>query len=101
VYNDIEASARAGSRLLDAILAAGFDHRHICGGHGFCTSCRVEIVEGAENISPVSALERDRLGPRAGELRLACQVVIRGPVRVRVPAPISSGFSPFEDESEQ
>lgn len=81
-------------RLLDALLEAGLNHRHICGGRGFCTSCRVEVVSGGEHLSPVSALERQRLGRDAGRLRLACQSYVFGPARLRVPAPISSRFSP-------
>jgi ferredoxin len=89
--------AQHGARLLDAILAAGIDHRHICGGHGFCTSCRVEQLGDPASLSPVTALERERLGRDAGRLRLACQSFIRGPVRVRVPRPAPSRFSPYGD----
>lgn len=96
-YGSDLISGVAGQRLLDAILGAGFDHRHICGGHGFCTSCRVEVVTGSDGLSLVSALERERLGNDAGRLRLACQATIRGPVRVRVPKPVSSRFSPDGD----
>lgn len=96
-YGDSEIGAERGQRLLDAILAAGIDHRHICGGRGFCTSCRVEVVSGAASLSPVSGLERERLGRDAGRLRLACQTTIHGDARVSVPPPISSRFSPDGD----
>lgn len=96
-YGDIEIEAGRGQRLLDAILAAGIDHRHICGGRGFCTSCRVEVLTGEEALSPVSGLERERLGRDAGRLRLACQTTIHGDARVSVPPPISSRFSPDGD----
>lgn len=98
LYGEQEVEASSGDRLLDAILNAGIEHRHVCGGHGFCTSCRVEILDGTENLSPVSSLERDRLGGEAGRLRLACQTRIQGPVRLRVPAPQSSRFSPFDED---
>lgn len=93
-YGDSEIVAVAGTRLLDAILAAGFEHRHICGGRGFCTSCRVEVVDGAQHLSPVSATERERLGRDAGRLRQACQTYVTGPAAVRVPPPAPSRFSP-------
>ncbi|HZS93575.1 MAG TPA: 2Fe-2S iron-sulfur cluster-binding protein [Chloroflexota bacterium] len=82
-----------GARLLDAILDAGVDHRHICGGIGFCTSCRVEVIDG-EGLSPVSSLERERLGREAGRLRLACQTRLRGDARVRTPPKKPSRFPP-------
>ncbi|HZU11632.1 MAG TPA: 2Fe-2S iron-sulfur cluster-binding protein [Chloroflexota bacterium] len=96
-YGDRAITVQAG-RLLDALLAAGIEHRHVCGGNGFCTSCRVEVLGGAENLSPVSERERERLGRDAGRLRLACQTFVHGPVHIRVPVPVSSRFSPFDDD---
>lgn len=96
-YIDRQLDTSAGTRLLDALLDAGTNHRHICGGHGFCTSCRVQVVSGADNLSKVSALERERLGPDAGRLRLACQTTVYGPIHVIVPPPASSRFSPDGD----
>jgi 2Fe-2S ferredoxin len=96
LYGDREIGTTANTRLLDAILEAGIDHRHICGGMGFCTSCRVEVIGGAEHLSPVSATERERLGRDAGRLRQACQTYVNGPARVRVPPPAPSRFSPDE-----
>jgi ferredoxin len=97
-YGEAVVQSTRGTRLLDALLHAGIEHRHICGGHGFCTSCRVEVLGSAAGLSPVSKLERERLGPRAGDLRLACQAVLVGDTSVRVPPPVSSRFSPFDDE---
>lgn len=97
-YGSQRIPAHDGERLLDTLLSAGIDHRHICGGRGFCTSCRVEVVGGGEGLSPVSALERERLGADAGRLRLACQAVVRGEVQVQAPAARAARFSPFEDD---
>ena len=94
VYEGRHIRAHAGQRLLDALLAAGADHRHICGGRGFCTSCRVEILDGDRNVSPVSLLERIRLGPAAGHQRLACQTTLHGPARICVPRVTRARFSP-------
>lgn len=95
-YGDSIIETRAGNRLLDVILSAHPEHRHICGGRGFCTSCRVEVIEGEEGLSPVSTLERERLGGDAGRLRLACQTRLLGEAAVRVPRPRSNRFSPFD-----
>jgi ferredoxin len=88
---------RGPCRLLDALLDAGVDHRHVCGGNGFCTSCRVEVTEGASALSDVSALERDRLGWDAGKLRLACQTHVHGRIAIRVPRVTSSRFPPDDE----
>jgi len=97
-YGSQRIPAQDGERLLDTLLSAGIDHRHTCGGRGFCTSCRVEIVAGGEGLSPVSPLERERLGADAGRLRLACQAVVRGEMHVRVPAARAARLSPFDDD---
>lgn len=97
-YGEESGHAARGTRLLDVLLLLNPDHRHICGGRGFCTSCRVEVLEGSENLSPVSAVERERLGGETGKLRLACQTTVYGPVHVRVPTPRTSRFSPFAPE---
>jgi ferredoxin len=78
-------------------LGAGIEHRHICGGNGFCTSCRIELIGDPGALSPVTALERERLGKDAGRLRLACQCVVRGRVQLRIPRPRPSRFSPYGD----
>ncbi|MDC0748866.1 adenylate/guanylate cyclase domain-containing protein [Polyangium mundeleinium] len=71
--------------LLNAALSAGIPHTHVCGGHARCSTCRVIVVEGLDNVEPPNEVERalaERLGlPR--EVRIACQTTVRGPVRVR------------------
>jgi adenylate cyclase len=71
--------------LLNAALAAGIPHTHVCGGNARCSTCRVIVLEGLENIDPPNAEERalaERLGlPR--EVRIACQATVHGPTRVR------------------
>jgi ferredoxin len=96
VYGDQTLDASPGERLLDVILRVNEDHRHVCGGHGFCTTCRVEVVRG-EGLSAVSALERDRLGADAGRLRLACQTRVYGDAEVRLPSRRRPMFSPHGD----
>jgi ferredoxin len=98
-YGNECVSAVSGQRLLDAILEAGIEHRHVCGGFGFCTSCRVEVIGTSDGLSRVSALERERLGQDVGRLRLACQTRVYGPAAIRVPPPQVSRFSPDEGES--
>ncbi|HRI63630.1 MAG TPA: adenylate/guanylate cyclase domain-containing protein [Polyangium sp.] len=71
--------------LLNAALAAGIPHTHVCGGNARCSTCRVIVLEGLENIDPPNAEEQalaSKLGlPR--EVRIACQATVRAPTRVR------------------
>jgi len=50
---------------------------------GMCTSCRMQIVEGMENLTPQTQNEKDNMLP-AGE-RLACQCQIKkGTVKMKI-----------------
>src|SRR5258705_11639626 len=75
----------ADESLLSASLRAGIPHAHACGGNARCSTCRVVVVEGAENCSPRNAHEQE-LASRlhfTPEIRLACQTTASGDVKVR------------------
>jgi 2Fe-2S ferredoxin len=75
--------------MMAAAVAQGYYWPTTCGGEGRCTTCAVEILEGAEQLSPMGRAERNALsegrGPGAANsgLRLACQVLLSGDVTVR------------------
>ena len=78
----------AGSTLLAALQAAGHDWMHACGAKGRCTTCRLQVRTGLENLSPLTAAElryqaAGRLLPNE---RLTCQAQLpAGDVMGRVP----------------
>lgn len=53
-----------------------------CGGYGQCGTCVVDIVEGANNLSPRTAAEEKMLRKRPSTCRLACQAMVQGPISV-------------------
>lgn len=53
-----------------------------CGGYGQCGTCVVDIVEGAQNLSPRTAAENKLLRKRPSTCRLACQTTVNGSIRV-------------------
>lgn len=66
--------------LLEASRIGGVPHPSICGGRARCTTCRVRVDSGMENLSPVGEREHKAL-VRIGatpDLRLACQAECRG-----------------------
>jgi 2Fe-2S ferredoxin len=78
----------AGGTLLAAIQAAGHDYRHACGARGRCTTCRVQVLAGADCLAPLT--EAEQRYQAAGRLlpteRLTCQArLAAGEVRGRVP----------------
>ena len=81
-------SVPAGSTLLAALQAAGHDWMHACGAKGRCTTCRLQMRAGLENLSPPTAAElryqaAGRLLPTE---RLTCQAQLpAGDATGRVP----------------
>ena len=73
-----------GTTLLDASEDAGVELESDCGGVAACNACRVEVLEGYDNLSPQGP-EEDPFLDADGQ-RLGCQAQVLGDVRVR-PAP--------------
>lgn len=77
--------------ILEASRIGNVPHASICGGRGRCTTCRVRIEGGAENISPVGDRELKalvRIGAPEG-VRLACQTeCLRGEVKITPLLPV-------------
>ncbi len=81
---------RPGERLLAAAWRAGVGIKSVCGGHGKCGSCLVEIdvaATAADALTPVSPTERELLPaqPEGGAFRLACLCDVHGDVTLSVP----------------
>ncbi len=71
--------------ILKASLRCGIPHTHVCGGKARCSTCRVMIVEGLENVNPRNEREQamaNRL-EFSPEIRLACQTTFQGAIRLR------------------
>ena len=78
----------AGATLLAALQAAGHDWLHACGAKGRCTTCRLQVCAGLENLSPPTAAELryHAAGRLLPDERLACQVrLLAGNATGRVP----------------
>ena len=74
--------------LLDAAKALGVPLNHDCGGNASCTTCRVEVQMGHEQLSEIDFDEQDLLDREALSEpwhRLGCQARVLGDVIVRVP----------------
>lgn len=88
----VNADARAlpvpvGQTLLAALSAHGVFLPSACGGRGTCGQCRVKVVDGGGGLLPT---ERALITPRqaAEQQRLACQLTVKEPLVIEVPAQI-------------
>ena len=69
---------------MQALLAGGLPVASSCKGDGVCAKCRIQIIEGAQNLSPQNEIEvflRERHGLSANE-RISCQTQIFGDITV-------------------
>jgi len=83
--SDVTVTAAAGRTVLEISLENDINHAHACGGHARCSTCRVSVLAGSQNLSPRNAEEMN-LARRLNfpdDVRLACQTRVGGPVRLR------------------
>ena len=81
-YPDLEVPE--GAVLMEALLKAGFPVASSCHGDGICAKCRIQVINGAENLSQPTVLEeilRDRLRI-AKDLRISCQAKVMGDITI-------------------
>ena len=65
-----------GATVLETLRANGIPHASVCGGRARCTTCRVLVTKGLEQLPVPSGLEAKalaRIGATSG-MRLACQI---------------------------
>ncbi|MDB4995427.1 MAG: ferredoxin, partial [Myxococcaceae bacterium] len=75
--------------ILEVLQRNGYPISTSCGGIASCGLCRITVLEGKDNLTPIKPAELGHLGNVAKVigLRLACQskVVVEGDIVVRVP----------------
>ena len=77
-----------GISVLEAALRHKVPIYHTCGGNCSCSTCRVVVTGGAENLSPMDGNEAQVLDSfdLKGPHRLGCQALVFGDtVEVEVP----------------
>ncbi len=69
-------TVRTGTSVLEASRLAGISHASVCGGRGRCSTCRVRLGAGQEDLSAPDEEEVRVLKRVAAPLtvRLACQI---------------------------
>ncbi|MBF0446509.1 MAG: adenylate/guanylate cyclase domain-containing protein, partial [Magnetococcales bacterium] len=64
-----------GATVLEVLQTARIEHPSLCGGMGRCSTCRVRVGKGSEDLQPPSHLEQtvlERINA-PDDVRLACQ----------------------------
>jgi len=79
-----EARVVHDTNLLDAVLQTGLGLGQSCDGIALCGICRVQVLEGFENLTSMGEEERKAMAAQhAGDNeRLACCARVSGPVTI-------------------
>ncbi len=94
--NNLTVDVEKGLSVLDAAMRFNVPLYHTCGGNCSCSTCRIMVLSGAENLSVMEDCEKEVLD--AFDLRsphrLGCQsqilkdtVVVEIPKRTKEPRP--------------
>jgi ferredoxin, 2Fe-2S len=72
--------------ILHHVQAAHIDWMHACGGNGRCTTCKARVLSGGQNLSSITAAERNyqQQGMLSHHERLICQAKLSGDVTLDV-----------------
>lgn len=73
-----------GHSVLEASRLAGIPHHAVCGGRGRCSTCRVKVLEGLNDLPAVGPVEEATLQRIHADpdIRLACQLRPTADVKV-------------------
>lgn len=85
-HYEIESST-INRKVIELIHENYIDWMHACGKKGRCTTCKMIVKQGMENLSPLT--EREEIFLKNGRLnkseRLSCQTtIVKGVVVIRV-----------------
>lgn len=83
--NQVVTCENTNTSLLDISTKHKIPHVSECGGTGNCTTCRVRVTNGQQNLSKPTPQERRMAHQRRWDpsIRLACQCIAQGDVEIQ------------------
>jgi ferredoxin len=86
IINNKAVSADTGENLLDLAKLQPAHIGFVCGGNGLCGTCEIKVLQGAENLTKPTRVEREWLNAQRIEegYRLACQTMVKGEGTVQI-----------------
>ena len=84
IREDLEVQCNSGENLRELVIKENLQLYGLkgilgnCGGAGQCSTCFVSVEGGTKNsLSPLTAVEEEKLKNRPANWRLACQTLIK------------------------
>ena len=77
----VEFEGIENETIMQILYRNGIEIDSACGGHGQCTSCKVLVVQGIENLYPPEFEEEETIqeyGLDPEKERLSCQAKLNG-----------------------
>lgn len=76
---------KTGGTILEAALQNNIEHYHVCGGKARCTTCRVYVLNGKDNLAPRTEAELKMAQDKNWQdnIRLACQTKVLGDITIK------------------
>lgn len=87
LFNREINSDAADRKVIELIHENGIDWMHACGKKGRCTTCKIILISGKENLSPLTEAEEKfaNQGRLKSNERLSCQAKLAsGELTIRV-----------------
>ena len=81
----IVVQQKKGGTILEAALHNKIEHYHVCGGKARCTTCRIYVLNGCENLAPRTEAEMKIAQDKkwSDNIRLACQTKVLDDVTIK------------------
>jgi adenylate cyclase len=85
VEDKIVETEETNQTILDVSLKNAIPHIYACGGNARCSTCRVMILDGLENLEPRNEAEKKLSTVKGFEenIRIACQTKFKGDIKLR------------------
>ena len=93
-----DVSTARGLTLLEASRSQGIPHPSLCGGRGWCSTCRVLILKGIEKLEPPGPAEAALLKriSAPARIRLGCQVRPKRDLSIQIVLPVDGASSQID-----
>ncbi len=74
----------SGSNLMQSLLAANLPVASSCNGDGVCAKCKIEIVEGMNNLNAPNEVELflKEKNKIESQFRISCQTQVFGDIKI-------------------
>ena len=89
INDEKELEVKGGNHLLSSLLQNDIFIPSACGGRGSCGLCKVKVLSGGGPLLPTETPYLSRK-EQEGQIRLSCQVKVRGDVAIEIPEELFS-----------